>query len=176
MMAIAALATPSVMDMIAMSRLRSSTGGLSGLLQATRSTAIKKNQTTSLHFTIAEGRLVAYVKPLLDTSDLNSKDQQEWFGDGFSKTDEPTGGPAKVDPTLLGNLTSDPLRSDDPSFNARGLPCVYDSTSGACQTGPSFIYYFSYNAPVGHVRWAALGITAAGRIKTWYYTGSEWKN
>lgn len=176
MMCIAALALPAGMDMIAMSRLRSSISGLSGLLQASRSIAIKKNLTTSVHFTTVSGRPVAYMKAAGDTSALDTHDQQQWFAMGFSKTTSPSGGPPEVDPSQMGTLTSDPIQKGDPSFNARGLPCVYDATSSKCDPNNTFMYYFSFNAPFGHVRWAALGITAAGRIRTFYWNGTAWTN
>ncbi len=176
MMCIAALALPAGMDMIAMSRLRSSISGLSGLLQASRSTAIKKNVTTSIHFATVGGRPVAYMKAAGDTSSFAVTDQQQWFANGFTKATEPSGGPPEVDPSQMGNLTSDPIQKGDPSFNSRGLPCVYDSTSGKCNPNNSFMYYFSFNAPFGHMRWAALGITAAGRIRTFYWNGTTWTN
>lgn len=173
MMCIGALAVPSIMDVVATSRLRSSVGGLSGLLQATRVTSIKKNQFTSIHFTTVNGAPVAYMKTATDTSSVKSGEQQEWFPGGFTKCTSPSGVP-EIDPAMMGNLTSDPLQRTDPTFNSRGLPCLYDSSTGLCAPSYSFIYYFSYNAPIGHVRWAALGITAAGRVKTFYWNGTAW--
>ncbi len=175
MVCITALSLPSMMEIIAASRLRSSMSGLGGLLQLTRSNAIRTNQFMSVHFTTVKSRPVAFMKVATGGTSLNEKDQQQWFEDRFLKTDSPSGGPPLLDPTIMWNgLTSDPLRSEDPSFNPRGLPCLYDAATGVCKPNVGFVYYFSYNAPIGHTKWAALGISPAGRVKSWYWNGTKW--
>jgi prepilin-type N-terminal cleavage/methylation domain-containing protein len=83
-----------------------------------------------------------------------------------------------LDNTIL-SFGSDPtyggLGGTVPTFNSRGLPCLYNSPTN-CPTGGGYVFYFSDTRPLGQSGWAAISISPAGRIKTWYWNGSTWAN
>jgi Tfp pilus assembly protein FimT len=160
---------PSMATIISNARLSGGVTNLSGLLQNCRMMAIKENKTKSTHFTVMANGPVAYVKNAADTSSLLSTDTQAQLGAPLTKYTLPTGtgAPPEITPT---ELSFTPVTSD-PSFNSRGLPCEY---SGGVCTSKGFVYYFKDTRPLGASRWAAVSISPAGRIKRWFWTGSNW--
>jgi len=80
------------------------------------------------------------------------------------------GAPPTIDNSDLG-LLSNPLTTD-PTFNSRGLPCLYVNP-GTCTTNNGFIQYFRDDR-IGSGAWAAISITPAGRFKRWFWNGSKW--
>ena len=172
LLVIAAMATPAFMNIIATTRLRASVGGLSGLLQNCRMVAVKTNRTMTVHFTAIAAGPVAYIKPAGDLSPISADDPQVQFGAPISKVTVPsgTGAPSELDPAVLGFTPITP----DPAFNARGLPCNYSST--ACTGNVGFAYYFRDSRTMNSNGWAALSITPAGRVKTWYWNGFQWRD
>jgi hypothetical protein len=48
---------------------------------------------------------------------------------------------------------------------------VFDD--GPC-TSSGFLYYFKDMSQKGSKGWAALSISPAGRIKKWFWSGSNW--
>ena len=112
---------------------------------------------------------MAYVKNAADTSDLATADTQAQLGAPLTKFTTPTGTGAP--PELTSAELSFTAVTSDPSFNSRGLPCEY--VSGVC-TNKGFVYYFKDTRPLGASRWAAVSISPAGRIKRWFWTGTNW--
>ena len=69
-----------------------------------------------------------------------------------------------------------------PSFNARGLPC---SVSGAACISPAaagggegwsgYVCYLRQNRSLEQAGWAAITVSAAGRVRFWTWSGSRWE-
>lgn len=167
---LAVIAIPNMVMVISNARLHAGVTSMSGLLQVCRMAAVKQNRTLTTHFTTEDGTtLVGYVKQAPDTSDRVATDlQAEWEAPVIMMT-TPTGddAPAEIDTSVLGFTPED----GEPSFNTRGLPCLYDS--GSCNNG-GFLYYFKDTSRTGGKGWAALSISPAGRIKKWFWNTSEW--
>lgn len=142
---------------------------MSGLLQACRMAAVKENKALTTHFTTDGATLIGYVKGVADTSGIKATDLQAEWEAPVSMMTSPTGpdAPSEIDTAILGFTPAD----GEPSFNTRGLPCLYDS--GTC-TNNGFLYYFKDTSRPGGKGWAALSISPAGRIKKWFWNTSEW--
>jgi prepilin-type N-terminal cleavage/methylation domain-containing protein len=172
---LAVVAIPKMNNVIANMKLRSSMSTVSGFLQNVRTVSISKNKTTTArHFnrSAAPYSLIYYSKVASDTSDITSKDSQVELEAPISPYNAPTGpgAPGLIPNSALGT-TSNPSTAD-PSFNSRGLPCVY--SSGTCSSS-AFIKYFKDNRiNTEGGGWAAISITPAGRIKRWFWNGSAW--
>ena len=169
LLVIAAIAIPNMMSVIANARLRAGATSLSGMLQSCRMMAIKQNRTKTTRFTVMAYGPVAYVKDATDGSSLTNKDPQVQMGAPVNKVTTPSGvgAPPVLDTTTLGYT---PFTSN-PSFNARGLPCRYNS--GTCANA-GFAYYFNDNRPLGKQGWAAVTISPAGRVTKWWWDGTNW--
>ena len=143
---------------------------MSGLLQACRMEAVKKNEALTTHFDDDGETLMGWVKPVAAAPlPISSRDLQAQWEAPVIKMPSPTGvgAPTTISTSVLGFT---PL-TDDPSFNTRGLPCYWNGTS--C-VNSGFLYYFKDTSRQGSQGWAALSISPAGRIKKWFWTGSAW--
>lgn len=171
LMAISAIATPNMMTVVANARLRGGATSLSGLLQNSRMMALKVNKVETVHFTVMSHGPVAYIDVNQDGAYENT-DPQVQLGAPMTKITMPSGpgAPPPIDDTTL---TFTDVRTSDPSFNAYGLPC---RKSGVSCVNHGFVYYFTDTRPLGKSGWAAVSITPAGRIKTWFWNGSNWVN
>jgi len=164
-------AIPNITNAIANAKLRASMTSLSGLLQNTRMVAVKENRTKTARF---EGgtttRLMGYIRDAGDTSTLSTMDSQVEMEAPITKLSTPTGlgAPPAISTTVLGFTP----QTSDPSFNTRGLPCLY--SGGTCPTNYGFIYYFKDNRTSGIGGWAAISLSPAGRIKRWFWNRSAW--
>lgn len=170
--AIAAIVTvtavPKMTNVIANAKLRASMTSVSGLLQNTRMVAVQQNKTkTTLFSGGTTTRLMGYVKDAGDTSALTTRDAQVEMEAPITKLTTPSGTGA---PSAIGTLGFTP-QTGDPSFNSRGLPCVY--SAGTC-TNYGFVYYFKDTRIAGAGGWAAISVSPAGRIKRWFWNGSAW--
>lgn len=169
LMCIAALSAPTMWSVIANSRSRSAMGELSGLIQETRSTAVKHNKLKTIHFTETSGRMwVTSLDAMADAADKPDKSLP--LPPGMQKFDSPSGdnAPGTLDAETMWGGGVDPVTTE-PSFNPRGMPCSYSETTKTCSAAGGFVYYFSLNG-----RWSAMGISPAGRIRAFYWNGSEW--
>ena len=167
---VAGIAIPNMVSVISNSRLHAGVTSMSGLLQNCRMMAVKENKTLTTRFT-TEGAatLVGYVKEAADTADRRGTDTQtEWEAPVLMMT-APTGAghPTSISTSVLGFTP----QTTEPSFNTRGLPCVY--SSGTCANN-GFLYYFKDTSRVGGKGWAALSISPAGKIKKWFWSSSRW--
>ena len=166
------IAAPNMVTVISLARLRAGVTSMSGLLQNCRMSAVKLNKTLTTRFeTEGVATLVAYVKEAPDTSDRESTDlQAEWEAPVvIMGTPAGIGAPSVISSGTLGFTPA----ATEPSFNTRGLPCVWDSSTGACPNS-GFLFYFKDTSRQGSQGWAALSISPAGRIKKWFWDGSAW--
>jgi len=166
---LAAIAVPNLMNVIANARLRAAATSLSGMVQSSRMIAVKTNTTTIVRFASLDLGPYAYVKNVTDSNTtITNMDPQVQLGAPIIQVATPSGStPALLDNTVLGFT---PLNYPDlVSFNPRGLPCKY--VTGICSNN-GFVYYFTdirrNNA------WTAVSISPAGRIKQWFWYGTNW--
>ena len=178
-----AVALPNLMHSVASLRCRLTMTSFSGLVQECRSYAIKTNKVVSVHFAKSGGETIAYIEdanlPAALGSAMDSK--QMAIGQGVSMVTSPTG--ANAPPVLTGTVMwgEGTPSSGDVSFNSRGLPCYWNTanTPPTCDlTDPSgdagYVYYFTYQPPLGQNGWSALSVSPAGRIKVWTASGNSW--
>jgi prepilin-type N-terminal cleavage/methylation domain-containing protein len=167
---LAVVAIPNMVTVVANSRLRAGMTSMSGLFQNCRMMAVKQNKMLSTHFATPSTALVAYIKDATVTATLVNTDPQIKWSAPVIKVTTPTGPTAPstlLDATILGFTP----QTGDPSFNTRGLPCVY---SGGNCTNSGFLYYFKDTSQGGTRGWAAATISPAGRIKRWGWSGTAW--
>jgi hypothetical protein len=64
------------------------------------------------------------------------------------------------------------------TFGPRGLPCVPTATNGGsvCNSAGGTQAYWVFFQDTATGAWSAVTVTPAGRIQTWYYSGSGWVN
>jgi len=171
LMVIGLIALPNMVNVVSNARLRGGATNLAGLLQNCRMVAVKENRTKSTHFTVMANGPVAYVKNATDTSTTPlRKDPQVQLGTPLTKFTTPTGAgaPTTVPSSQLGFTA----QTGDPSFTTSGIPCTF--SGGNCTPNVGFIYYFKDRRPLGQSGWAAVSISPAGRIKRWFWDGSNW--
>ncbi len=169
----AAFAVPNVARAMANMRLRGSASDLSGFFQSARLTAVQNNATYTARFT-SSPTAGAYAD-LNNNGSMDSGEPMIQFGSGVDQVSAPngTGGnPPRLDGA--GGLLGWTATSGNLSFNARGLPC--DVTRAPCGTNVGYVFYLSNNGSFGQSGWAAVSVTAAGRIKVWMWTGAVWSD
>jgi prepilin-type N-terminal cleavage/methylation domain-containing protein len=163
------IAIANIAAVVSSARIHAGISSMSGLLQNTRITAVKKNKTLTAHLASDDGALVGYIKPAGDTSPRTSSDVQVEWESPVVRMSTPTGegAPNQLMSTELGFTP----QSGDISFNSRGLPCAY--SSGIC-TGSGFLYYFKDTSREGNKGWAALSVSPAGKITKWFWNSGSW--
>ena len=174
LLVISAILAPTMMTVIANSRLRSGTTSLSGILQSCRMVAIKNNRTESVHYTVISHGPLAYIKDATVSSPtVSSSDSQVELGAPVTLVSTLTGPGAPSVALDLSILGYTPL-TGDASFNPRGSPCNY--SGGTCTANVGFVYYLTDTRPLGKSGWAAVTISPAGRIQKWFWNGYAWAN
>jgi prepilin-type N-terminal cleavage/methylation domain-containing protein len=179
-LAVTAMATPKVLQMIYNVRLRSSAYELSGLMQAARTQAIRDNKYLYLCYKVIQNRTRAWVAADNTCSAPGANDQQVQMGGNVTITT--SGAPSGLNSTLLSfSPPTGVLVTAKPAFNSRGLPCYL--SSGRCSSiyagafssqTVSYILYLTDSRPVGANGWAAVAISPAGRMQVWSYRGNSW--
>jgi prepilin-type N-terminal cleavage/methylation domain-containing protein len=178
-----AISLPSVMHSVAALRCRLTMTGLSGVVQQSRSYAIKNNKNMSVHFATSGGQTIAYLEdPSLPPALASAVESKEIaLGQGVKLVAKPTGtnAPPELTGTFMWGEDETPS-TGDMSFNSRGLPCYWNTTTLKCDAGTDasgnegYVYYFTYQPPVGENGWSALSVSPAGRIKIWTASGNTW--
>jgi type II secretory pathway pseudopilin PulG len=169
------IAIPSMITVVANTRLRRGMDSLSSLYQNGRGLAVKQNTVTRVRFQVSDNNWVAYVDNGISPSGLTTSAPQLWMPMRFTKVSPPSGtSPAPLDAAACGSSIA-PDTIDDTYFNQLGIPCQY--SSGSCSASQSYAYYFNYLGSMNmSTTWAAMCISPAGRVRTWYWDGSAWKN
>jgi Tfp pilus assembly protein FimT len=173
MMILAAITVPRVLNVITDINLRYAATNLNGLLQKARMQAIRKNATYMVQpTTLPTGGNGYYVDfPL---AAYGSADPVLPLGSHITVS-LGSGSGAPNESTYLSNLGFTPNSgTQNPSFNARGLPCVY--SSGSCpQNGQGFVYFLTNASATGNSTWASVAVTPSGRVQLWTCDGtSNW--
>ena len=176
-LAIAVAATPTMVNVVSAARMRGAMTNLSTFLQQTRGNAVRNNTFQSDYIGFANSEYFVYQQTSAATAPAMST-AQELLPMGkqviYMGTLTGSGAPSTLDTsTAFGSATYTP-NSGALAWNTRGLPCNYGSGSIDCTKG--FIWYFTFQPPWGSSRWAALSVSPAGRIKSWYWDGGAWTN
>jgi prepilin-type N-terminal cleavage/methylation domain-containing protein len=168
---LAKITVPRFINVVGDINLRYVANNYSGLLQSARIQAVKKNSfytvtTTTLStggtafYVHAQGGSYTTLDPMLP---LGSQVTYH-LGTG-------SGAPNEATLTCGASCTfgSSPNYA---SFNARGLPCAI--LSGVCpqNNGVGYLTLFSNTTITGNTSWAAVIVTAGGRIQLWTSDGS----
>jgi prepilin-type N-terminal cleavage/methylation domain-containing protein len=168
---LAMIAIPNVTVALSNGRMRASITSLSGVLQSTRMLAVKENRMMTTRLDVQGAGLIAFAKRASapDDEDVDIHDNQVAMEAPIEKITTPSGpgAPSTISTAILGFTPE----TGQPSFNTRGMPCVY---SGGNCTNKGFLYYFHDTRPGSGRGWAALSISPAGRIKKWFWNGSAW--
>jgi len=177
-MIITMTAAPNMINAIGNMRLRSSMTSLSGVMQNCRTLAVKQNQVMTTHFVVtnygdgAASGVVAYVKRASDSSAVSTHDSQVQLEEPVTRVTTLSGPGAPTIPLDSSILGFTP-QTGDPSFATTGLPCSY--SAGICSNN-GFVFYFHDTRSSGRNAWAAISVSPAGRLKTWFWSGSAWTN
>jgi prepilin-type N-terminal cleavage/methylation domain-containing protein len=170
---VAAFAVPNMVSTLDAFRLRSSMNSAMSMTQRARLAAIKQNQTQELQFIVNGNQVVLYYKNansanlgLKTTSTAgNPADAQFWMPTPFSIPGVPAG-PTALTGLIMWNSNVNPNSVNVPMFfNSRGMPG--DATG--------YLYYFTYKS-ANRTRWAAVSVSPAGRIQSWFWNGNGWGN
>jgi Tfp pilus assembly protein FimT len=169
------IAVPTMVTVLANARLHRNMGNLSSLYQNGRTLAVRGNSITRIRFQLINGNWMAFVDNGVNPGGLTSTVPQLALPVNFSKVVPPTGtAPTPLDAATCGS-TITPDTTDDTYFNQLGIPCQY--SSGTCSNSQAYAYYFTYKGSMNmSTTWAAMCVSKAGRIKSWYWTGSGWTN
>jgi Tfp pilus assembly protein FimT len=168
---VAAFAIPNVARAMANIRLRGSASDLSGLLQRARLASVQNNATHTVRF--STGSTVGAYVDSNNNSQMDTGEPMIQFGTGVIQT-SPSGSGAPSALDGAGGPLGWTATSGNISFNSRGLPC--DVTKTPCGTNVGYVFYLSNNNYFAEKGWAAVSITAAGRIKVWTWTGTAWSD
>ncbi len=163
---IAATAIPKVANTVANMELRTALHSASGVIQQTRSIAVKNNTAYQVRYTNGTSGGLVYAD-LNNDHHPDSSDPQAQMGTTVLAYSTPTGIPA-LDNTSLGY---DPDTTTSVSFNATGQPCTGHTS---CAVG--VVIYFTDTRVMGTPGWGAVSVSPAGRVSTWIWTGSHWSN
>ncbi len=168
---VAGIAVPNLATAIANVRLRGSASDLSGLLQRARLAAVQNNATYTVRF--LSGQPAGAYADLNNNGSFDSGEPMIQFGGTTTQVAAPngTGGaPSALDG--VGGSLGWTATTGNVSFNPRGLPC--DVTRAPCGTNVGYVFYLRDTRAGGQGGWAAVSVTAAGRIKVWMWSGTAW--
>lgn len=166
------IALPSVLKAVSDIGLRYSATNLSGLLQSARIQAVRRNT----FFTVDEATLPsgdpgyyidipkAGVYTLGDPVLPLSTQVTVHAGIG-------SGAPNEGAFIASLNFAVNPGGSN-PSFNARGLPCVAAGNVCPQNPGQGFVMFLSKPAFMGNVNWSSIVINPSGRVQIWTCDGA----
>jgi prepilin-type N-terminal cleavage/methylation domain-containing protein len=176
---IAAMVIPNVLLAVTNLKLRSSAGGLAGLMQQARILAAKNNSTYEVLYGTRNGAQIAYV-------DLNGSGAfdvgeplVEFSGSTAPASGAPSGGSGQPTPYVLAGDSGAGSydNTNTLGFTGRGLPCMYDTTTApaTCSTPPAkyFVYYLT-DTRIGQAGWAAVVVTKSGRCRVVTWNGAAW--
>ncbi len=188
-MIVAVASTPYMVNVISAARMRGNMQGLATFIQQSRGNAVRTNTPRAIYLTQVKAEYIVYegdvqaAQPAYSPNGTITPFQMP-MGKQVVYIGSPTGSGAPTilnNTTVFGSSTITPQTGTAIGWNTRGMPCVIDTTTGACTTSPAtgsdaFIWYFVFQPPLGSNRWSALSVTPAGRIKTWFWDGGAWTN
>jgi prepilin-type N-terminal cleavage/methylation domain-containing protein len=175
MLVVAAFAIPSLMTTMTAYNTRGALTSVVGLTQRCRLQGIKNNTSERILIGINAGQVFLYCKDVANQAQpVLTTDPQIRLIPRVALPAAPTGN----SPTPLNALTmwganfGNVVVNQDPYFNSRGLPCAAPAAGAACNVISGYVYYFQYTG--SSPRWAAISISPAARIQTWFWNGNSW--
>ena len=190
---IAAMSIPSMLSSLRQSRLRSAASDYATLLEQARIYAIRDNRYYSTYILAGSGThsvTQAYVDMLPKSTTGASGNGGTSVASGdpeITMSTEIAQQPVASAPNTS-NLKSQLLPATTPvtptdtsataaTFGPRGLPCTSVTATGGsvCDSSGGPTAYWTFFQNTNSKSWQAVTITPAGRIQTWFYTGSSWK-
>jgi len=175
---IAAIAIPAVTKTMDVYRTRGAMANVAGMFQRCRLQGIKDDTSERiLGFTTPSGgQPFFYCKDLANQNNAAlSTDPQILLIPQMSVAAAPQGTPPRLTPQRMWGANFANVGVDkDPFFNSRGLPCSAPVPNGACSKISGYVEYFKYTSQ--NTRWAAISISPAGRVQTWFWNGNSWGN
>lgn len=169
MMIVAGMAIPTTVNAVSGVKIRNEAVDFSGLVQAARMQAVRKNTFYSI-VPNGSGNDIAYFADLQKNNTWSAGDPVVQWRSVTVTAGTGSGAPGETAFEASFNFT---FNAGFPTMDARGLPCV---VSGAiCPETPSsgFIIYFSDTTVFSTTNWAALVITPSGRAQVWTYSGGS---
>jgi prepilin-type N-terminal cleavage/methylation domain-containing protein len=170
---LAKITVPRFINIVGDINLRYVATNYSGLLQSARIQAVKKNTYYTANVTtLSTGGSAFFVHA--QNGSYTTGDPMLPLGSQVTYH-LGTGSGAPNEATLTCGsgcaFSTSPLY---PSFNARGLPCAAPSTLGVCaqNNAQGYVTIFSNTTITGNTSWAAVIVTAGGRIQIWTSDGS----
>jgi len=169
-MILAAFTTPRVMNMITDIKLRYVASNLGGLLQQARMQAVRKNTFYTVQQTVLPSGDKAFYSSLKGNAYVAgyptlplATQETGHIGPGSGAPHETffTGGTFTINPG-----------ADNPSFNARGLPCIAAGTTCPQNAGQGFAIFLSKPLLSGDLAWASVIVTPSGHTQIWTYDNS----
>jgi prepilin-type N-terminal cleavage/methylation domain-containing protein len=166
---LAAVTVPRTMNAISDINLRYTAQNISGMLQSARMQAVRKNTFYSMKAATLPSGDAGYFVNIKGGTSYTAGDPVLPLNSQLTVSMGPgSGAPNQSVFVSGGNINPG---SDDPSFNARGLPCVVNGNS--CQPdGKGYAIFVSKAAITGNIAWAAVIVTASGHIQVWTYDNS----
>ncbi len=175
-MVLAAITVPRILNAISDTKLRYFATNYSGILQSARMQAVRKNIYYQIQSTTLSSGGSAYFVDIPKSGSYAVGDPLLPVGSQIT-VHVGTGSGAPNEGTFTSGTSTSGLSfapisgASDPSFNARGLPCVV--ASGACPySGQGFVVFLSKPSLTGNLDWAAVAITPSGHIQIWTCDGS----
>jgi len=175
---ISTIAIPAIRVTINNYRLDAAGHAVASLLQQARLQAVKTNQSTYAQYDTTKSPNLAFVNSDPTVAYVNGNPDAELTTTvSFQAAGMPNH--AQLD-AYVGAGTEIQIGTSI-GFNARGLPCMADATNvlRCLQINPatggtrSFEWFVQSSSNQG---WEAITVTAAGRIKTWRFSGFDAAN
>lgn len=183
MLILAAIAIPNIMQTINDVRLRSAANSVAGLLQEGRLRAVRDN---TYYAVVADSNTADSQIACLDlnkngtcvaASTTDNLDPQVRLGgvNVLTTSAPPFSVKSKAGLSSSNNDVIEQDKNLNVYFNSRGLPCVVSGSlcknTGASGKGYAYIYYITDQRPI--FGWAAITVSAAGRVRVWMYRGNN---
>lgn|SRR5438270_1314842 len=160
---ISAIAIPNILQMNTNYKLDAAGHSLASMLQQARMQAVKTNQPTYAKFDTSSS--MAYVTNDPSSAFASGNPDVSLAGGISFQASTPANFHDQLD-AYVGATTGSPAQiAGNIGFNARGLPCIANSTNAAvCTSSTSGFEWFVQNSNGG---WEAVTVTPAGRVKSW---------
>lgn len=161
------IALPRVLNTVSDISLGYSATNLSGLLQSARIQAVRRNTFYTIDQAVLPSGDPGYYIDVPKAGLYAVGDPQLPFS--TQVTVHPgIGSGAPNEAGFIGglNFTVNP-GADNPSFNARGLPCILAGNSCPQAPGQGFVLFLSKPAFMGNVSWTSIVINPSGRVQIW---------
>ena len=176
---VSALAIPSMTRTMDAYRTRGAMTSVAGLVQRCRLQSIRHNTSERVFVGVNQNGVVfLYCKDLSNQgAAVLPGDPQITLEAQFSQAPAPTGGGATAltAQNMWGANFAQVGVNSDIYFNSRGLPCSAPAAGAACTTISGYVSYFNYKSG-NTTRVAAISVSPAARVQTWFWNGSGWGN